>query len=175
LFYGAIRNAATAGAKGVLLDLRGNPGGYLEVAVNLAGLFLPKGTIVVSEADRNGIRDRLRADGNAALADIPTVVLVDGGSASAAEILAGALRDQRQVPLVGETTFGKGSVQEYMDLEDGSVVKLTIAHWVLPKGKILNGDGIVPDHEVKLTAEDIEAERDPQLDKGAEILRGMIK
>ena len=175
LFYDAIRRAALADARGVVLDLRGNPGGYLEVAVDLAGWFLKKGTLVVSEEGREGAGDKLYADGNAALAKIPTVVLIDEGSASASEILAGALRDQRNIKLVGQTSFGKGSVQEYMDLLDGSIVKLTIAHWVLPKGGVLDKEGLKPDFEVELTDEDIEAERDPQKGKAIEVLREQMR
>ena len=102
---------------------------------------------------------------------MPIVVLVNQGSASASEILAGALRDQRGAKLVGEKTFGKGSVQEVMPLADNSSLKVTIAHWVLPSGQIIDKTGLAPDFEVKLTDEDREAERDPQLDKALEVLR----
>lgn len=175
LFADSINKANKDGARGLILDLRGNPGGYLEVAVNLAGWFLPRGTAVVKEATRDGIVDELRAEGNSALTKTPTVILMDKGSASASEILAGALRDQRNIKIVGETSFGKGTVQEFQDLSDGSVIKLTIAHWVLPSGRILDHDGLKPDHEVKLTDADIENKRDPQLDKAVEILKSEMK
>ncbi len=175
LFYQAIVQASTQGARGLILDLRNNPGGYLETAVNLAGWFLPRGTLVVSEEGRSGIIDQLRANGNAALAEFPVVVLINEGSASAAEILAGALRDNRNIKLVGAQSFGKGTVQQLTDLRDGSSLKLTIAHWVLPSGTILEGKGIAPDVEVKLTDEDIEKKRDPQLDKAVEIMKEEMK
>lgn len=173
LFYDAMVKAQNAKAKAVVLDLRNDPGGYLEVAVDLAGWFLPKGTVVVKEESRQGTIDEFRAQGNAALVNIPTVVLINGGSASAAEILAGALRDDRGVKLIGETSFGKGTVQELKDLRDGSSIKITIAHWVLPKGQILEGTGLKPDVEVKLTDEDAQKGLDPQLDKALQVVKGL--
>ncbi|MBM3257244.1 MAG: S41 family peptidase [Candidatus Liptonbacteria bacterium] len=175
LFYQAMVEASTQGARGLILDLRNNPGGYLEAAVNLAGWFLPRGTLVVSEEGREGVMDQLRANGNAALADFPVVVLINQGSASASEILAGALRDSRKVKLIGEQSFGKGTVQQLTDLRDGSSLKLTIAHWVLPSGAILEGKGLMPDIEVKKTDEDEEKKRDPQLDKAIEVLKQEMK
>jgi carboxyl-terminal processing protease len=144
------------------------------VAVNIAGWFLKPGQTVVSEKFANGDMDVWRASGNAALQDMPTVVLVNSGSASASEILAGALRDNRSVKIVGEKTFGKGSVQTIEDLKDGSVLKITIASWVTPNGLILNGNGIEPDYEVEITDEDLENDRDPQLDKAIEVLKSEI-
>jgi len=173
LFYDAMIKAQNAKAERILLDLRNNPGGYLEVAVDLAGWFLPKGTVVVKEESRQGITDEFRAQGNGALVNIPVVVLINGGSASASEILAGALRDDRGVKLVGETSFGKGTVQQLKDLKDGSSIKLTIAHWVLPKGQILEGTGLKPDAEVKLTDEDVEKGIDPQLDKALQMVKSL--
>jgi len=166
---------ANGSIRGIVLDLRDNPGGYLEVAADLAGWFLERGQVVVREVGRGGkVQAEFRANGNTALADIPLVVLVNGGSASAAEILAGTLRDNRGVTLVGETTFGKGTVQQLEELSDGSSVKLTIAHWVLPKGHILEEEGLVPDVEVVLTEADVEAKRDPQLEKAIEELRKLL-
>lgn len=174
LFYDAIVKASNANARGVVLDLRNNPGGYLEVAVDLAGWFLPRGQVVVREANKNGTTDEFKARGNASLANIPTVVLINQGSASASEILAGALRDQRGIKLIGEKSFGKGTVQQLKDLRDGSSIKITIAHWVLPNGQILENEGLKPDIEVKLTEEDFEKDRDPQLDKAFEVIRTQI-
>lgn len=175
LFLKTIREAALRGTRGVVLDLRGNPGGYLNMAVRLASWFLPRGTVVVSQQGRAGTEEEImRANGNAALAKIPTVVLIDEGSASASEILAGALRDQRKIPLIGQTSFGKGTVQEIQDLSDGSLVKLTIAHWVLPSGHVLEGAGLKPDYEVEFTEEDAQNDRDPQLDKALQVLRDML-
>lgn len=175
LFYEAMVDVLNKGARGMVFDLRNNPGGYLDVAVDLSGWFVPRGTVVVSQSSRNGVTGELRASGNAALKDFPIVVLTNGGSASASEILAGALRDLRGVKLIGETTFGKGTVQEIMDLKDGSSLKLTIAHWVLPSGRILDHDGLVPDIEVKPSEKDIESGNDVQLTKAFEVMREMLK
>ena len=175
LFYKAGTSLLKQGAKGIVLDLRGNPGGYLDVAVDLAGWFLPRGKVVVSEASRKGIENELRTQGNAAFASLPVVVLIDKGSASASEILAGALRDDRGTKLIGEQSFGKGTVQEIEQLPDGSSMKLTIAHWVLPSGHILENGGLKPDIEVKFTDEDATAKRDPQLEKALEVVRQEIK
>ncbi|MCL4405968.1 MAG: S41 family peptidase [Patescibacteria group bacterium] len=173
-FYRAIVDTVPQGARGVILDLRNNPGGYLDVAVNIAGWFLKPGETVVSEKFANGDMDVLRASGTGALQNMPVVVLVNSGSASASEILAGALRDNRGIKIVGEKTFGKGTVQELEDLKDGSVLKITIASWVMPGGKILNGSGITPDYAVDLTDDDAKNDRDPQLDKAIEVLESQI-
>jgi carboxyl-terminal processing protease len=174
VFYDAFLEMVKKGAKGMVLDLRNNPGGYLEVAVDLAGWFVPEGEIVVSEAGRNGERIEFKAKGSSPLLDFPTVVLMNEGSASASEILAGALRDIRGIKLVGTKSFGKGTVQQLLDLKDGSSVKLTVAHWVLPGGQVIDGEGLKPDHEVGISDEDIVEGRDPQLDKAKEILRGLL-
>lgn len=175
LFYDAMFKAFTKGTRGLVLDLRNNPGGYLQIAVDIAGWFLPRGTLVASEEGRVIQKQEFRANGNAALKDIPVVVLVNEGSASASEILAGALRDVRGVKLVGAKTFGKGTVQQLEGLRDGSAVKLTVAHWVLPSGKVLENEGLVPDIEVTRTDEEIEAKRDPQLLKAIDILKEEIR
>jgi carboxyl-terminal processing protease len=170
-FLDALRQASFARARGIILDLRGNPGGYLDVSVQIAGWFLPRGVLVVSQEGRNGIEtEAMYASGNASLSKIPMVILIDEGSASASEILAGALRDHRKIPLVGKTSFGKGTVQEIQDLSDGSVLKLTVAHWVLPSGHVLEDAGLEPDYDVELTEEDLEKGLDPQLDKALEIM-----
>ena len=114
------------------------------------------------------------ANGNAALKDLPVVILVNKGSASASEILAGALKDHRDVKIVGAPTYGKGSVQELRSLSDGSELKITVAQWLTPSGKTIEKVGIKPDIEVKLTEEDIKAKRDPQLEKAKEVLRAEI-
>ncbi len=174
-FYGALKQAASNDAKGIILDLRDDPGGFLDVAVDLAGWFLKSGTIVVSENDKTGPIETLKASGSADLYGFPTVVLINKGSASASEILAGALRDQAKVPLVGETSYGKGTVQQLKELPDGSQLKLTIAHWVLPSGHILEGSGLKPDYEIQLSDDDIKNGRDPQLDKAIQVLEEKIK
>ncbi len=174
LFRNAANKVLSQGAKGIILDLRNNPGGYLDVAVDLGGWFFEPKTLVVKEEDKTGGGESLYAQGNGALKDIPVVVLINGGSASASEILAGALRDNRNVKLIGEKSFGKGTVQQLIPLRDGSTVKLTIAHWVLPSGKILENGGLVPDIEVKISDDDIKNKKDPQLDKAFEVIRGEI-
>ncbi|MFH0806141.1 MAG: S41 family peptidase [Candidatus Brennerbacteria bacterium] len=166
LFYEMGLNALTRGAKGLVLDLRNNPGGFLDVAVHLAGWFLDRGEVVVKERFRGGEEQPLLANGNEALAKLPVVVVVNKGSASASEILAGALRDIRGVVLVGETTFGKGSVQEIENLKDGATVKVTIAEWLTPAGMVIDGEGLVPDSVVK----EGEEGTDPQLDKALELI-----
>ncbi len=171
LFYETMVKALSSGSKGMVLDLRNNPGGYLQVAVDITSWFLPRGTVIVKEVDRNKKEDKFLASGNAALKDFPVVVLVNGGSASASEILAGALRDQRQIKLVGEKTFGKGTVQQVESLTDGSSIKITIANWVMPKGEIIEGKGLIPDYEIELTETDILNQKDPQLEKALEILK----
>jgi len=176
LFYQDMVKALSDGAKGMILDLRNNPGGYLEVAVDLAGWFVPKESLVVSEKGRGDKTVKeFRANGNGALANFPVVVLINGGSASASEILAGALRDIRKIKLIGETSFGKGTVQQLESLADGSSVKLTIAHWVLPDGGILEKGGLKPDVEVKMTDEDIANKKDSQLDAAVRVLKAEIE
>lgn len=140
------------------------------MAVDLAGWFLKPGTVVVSENDKTGPIETLKAGGSGDLDGFPTVVLINKGSASASEILAGALRDQAKVPLVGETSYGKGTVQQLKELRDGSQLKLTIARWVLPSGHILENGGLKPDYAVELSDDDIENGRDPQLDKAIQVL-----
>jgi len=170
LFNKAAYQAMTDGAKGIILDMRNNPGGFLDVATDLAGWFLPRGSVVVKEKYRSGEEKSLFAAGNASFGDIPIVVLVNSGSASASEILAGALHDIRGAKLVGEKTFGKGSVQEIQNLEGGASMKITIAHWFTPNGTVINKVGLKPDVEVKLTDADVEKKIDPQLDKALEVM-----
>lgn len=157
--------------KGVILDLRSNPGGYLDRAVDIASYWIEQGKVVVKEefADKNDNMDYL-AQGNAQLKNYPTIVLVNLGSASGSEIVAGALQDYGIATLVGETTFGKGSVQGLEEFFDGSAVKLTVARWLTPNGRQINVIGIDPDEVIELTEEDWDAERDPQLDRAIELL-----
>ncbi len=173
-FYQTVTAMLLKGTKGMILDLRNDPGGYLEVATNLAGWFLDRGELIVSEHFKSGPDQPYLASGNGALKHMPIVILINGGSASASEILAGTLRDQRDAKIVGQTSYGKGTVQQIMDLKDGSSVKITIAHWVMPKGQILNMDGITPDYVVNLTDEELKGKKDVQLDKALEVLRAEI-
>jgi len=174
LFYNAMLNGLMKGGKGLVLDLRNNPGGYLDEAVNLAGWFVDRGSVVVKERYADGHAQVVRTHGNQALKGFPVVVLVNEGSASASEILAGALRVDRGIKLVGVKTFGKGTVQEVDSLKDGSTLKITTANWLLPDGTLIDKNGLKPDYEVKLTDDDIKAKRDPQLDKALEVLRAEI-
>ena len=174
LFYKAALQTLLNESKGIILDLRNNPGGFLEVSVDIAGWFLDRGTVVVTERFRSGNEIIFRSRGNAALKNLPMVILVNQGSASASEILAGALRDHREIKLIGEKSFGKGSVQELQDLKDGSSLKITVANWILPKGQIIDKTGLAPDYEAKITEEDVSAGRDPQLDKALEVLKSLI-
>jgi len=175
LFYkAAVGILLNNNIKGIVLDLRNNPGGYLEVAVNLAGWFFDKDTLVVSERPRIGDETKFIAGGTGAFKDLPIVVLVNKGSASASEILAGALRDNRNVKLIGETTFGKGTVQQMEGLNDGSQIKMTIAKWVMPSGYIIEKNGLVPDIVIKITEQDVATQKDPQLEKALEELSKML-
>lgn len=135
--------------KGMVLDLRDNPGGYLDSAVYLASEFLPQGKIVVKQESTTTESKDYYVIRAGKLPNIPLVVLINKGSASASEILAGALRDYKRAKLVGEKSFGKGSVQEAMDLSDGAGLHITVAKWILPKGDWINGKGIEPDIKVE--------------------------
>ncbi|MCX6811715.1 MAG: S41 family peptidase [Candidatus Berkelbacteria bacterium] len=155
--------------KGVIVDLRNNPGGYLDSAVEISSIFIEDGAIVYEE-QKNGQKQEYKAKGAAVLGNYPLVVLVNEGSASASEIMAGAIQDYKKGTLVGKKTFGKGSVQELDTVGGGLSLKITIAKWLTPNGTAINGEGIKPDIEVDLTDDDIKADRDPQLDKAIEEL-----
>lgn len=165
----AAREFLSKEVRGIVLDLRGNPGGFLESSVDVAGFFVEDG-VIVSEEFGDGSKQEYEASGTASLAGIPVIALVDEGSASAAEILAGALQDYGIARLVGAKTFGKGSVQELSSLAKGTSLRLTVAKWVLPKGRKIDHVGIEPDVPVAITPEDIEAGKDPQLDKAIGLL-----
>ncbi|OGY60207.1 MAG: hypothetical protein A3H06_01295 [Candidatus Colwellbacteria bacterium RIFCSPLOWO2_12_FULL_44_13] len=175
VFYQKMVEALQAKADGIVLDLRGNPGGYLEVAVDIAGWFLEKGEVVVIEKFKSGEEEKFFTNGNTALKDIPVVVLMNEGSASASEILAGALRDNRGSKLVGTQSFGKGTVQQLEALKGGSSLKITIANWLTPKGTIIEKNGLAPDFMVEFGEDDIKNEKDPQLNKALEVLSNQLK
>jgi len=156
--------------KGLILDLRGNPGGWLNEAVDTTGLFLSKDALVLIERFKDGTEQTYEAPHRPAAPDIPMVVLVDGGSASASEIVAGALQDHERAVLIGEKTFGKGSVQWPHELSNGAEMRVTVARWFTPNDRAIHGEGLEPDIEVELTEEDLDAELDPQLERAAEYL-----
>jgi carboxyl-terminal processing protease len=160
--------------KGVVLDLRGDPGGYLDAAVRVSSLWLNQGQTVVSERRGNTVVGSETALGGNILKGLPTVVLIDDGSASASEITAGALRDNGAAQLVGVKSFGKGSVQQVEDFKDGSELKVTIARWYTPDGKNIDKQGIKPDVTVTISDADAAAGKDPQKDKALQILQTKI-
>lgn len=160
-----------AGVSGVIVDVRGDPGGLLAAAVDVSSLWLPKGKTVLEERRGGNTIQTYRSSGRATLQGIPTVVLIDGGSASASEILAGALKDNGAASLLGEKSYGKGSVQTLDKLSGGSMLKVTIARWYTPAGRNIDKEGIEPDQTVTRTSEDFTAGRDPQKDAATTKLR----
>ncbi|MCJ7531733.1 MAG: S41 family peptidase [Anaerolineales bacterium] len=168
--YKALQDLLSKNPKGLILDLRGNPGGLLQTAIDVASEFIRKGVIMYEDYG-NGFRQEYKAKGNGLATDIPMVVLINEGSASASEIVAGAIQDYQRGALVGMTSFGKSAVQNWIPLsDDQGGVRITIARWLTPKEHTIHEVGIKPDYEVKLTEEDFKAKRDPQLDKAIEIL-----
>ena len=170
-FEQTVQDVLKKDPKGIILDLRNDPGGYLDVAVQMAGEWVGD-KVVVKERRQGKIVEQLNGTGKKRFAGIPTIVLVNGGSASASEIVSGALQDYGVATMVGEKTFGKGSVQDYSTLPDGSAIKITIAEWLTPKDRTINKTGLDPDVVVARTPEDYEAQRDPQLDRALGILNG---
>jgi len=157
----------------IILDLRDNPGGYLEVAQDIAGWFLEKGKVVVIEDFGNGEKKEYKSEGNGLFSNYKIVILINEGTASGSEILAGALRDNRGILLIGEKSFGKGSVQELEKLREGSSLKITVAKWLTPKGNLISDVGLEPDIKVEMTEKDYEEGKDPQLDKAIEIIKNL--
>ena len=171
LFDQAFTRFKKSGAKKLIVDLRGNPGGYLDAAVDIASHFLPKGTTIVTE-DFGG---KQQNDTHTSLGymDLPkgtkVVVLVDGGSASASEILAGSLQDNHAAEIIGAQSFGKGSVQQLINIGDGAL-KVTVARWITPAGHWIMGNGITPDIKVPYTQADADAKKDPQMARAVQFL-----
>jgi carboxyl-terminal processing protease len=160
--------------KGIVIDLRNNPGGYLNTAIEVSSEFIEKG-VVMYEKYGDGRRDEYKALGNGHATNIPLVVLVNEGSASASEILAGALQDYGRATLVGVQSYGKGSVQIWQPLsDDQGAVRVTVARWLTPKERTIDEVGLTPDVIVEMTADDYAAERDPQLDAAVETLMAVI-
>jgi carboxyl-terminal processing protease len=160
--------------KGIILDLRFNPGGYLVTAIEVTSEFIQDGVVVIEQYG-DGQRDVYNALGNGKATDIPMVVLINEGSASASEIVAGALQDYGRAKLIGVQSFGKGSVQTIQPLSNNQgAARVTIAKWLTPKERTIQGVGLTPDYIVELTDEDEANQRDPQLDKAVEVLLEMI-
>ena len=170
LFNRAVDEILEKKPKAIILDLRNNPGGYLDTAINIASEWIEEGMIVAEQLNNNR-RNEYPARGIARLKDFQTFVLINGGSASASEILAGALRDYEKATLIGETTFGKGSVQALKPLSDGSILKVTVSKWLTPAGDSINEKGLAPNIEIPLTMEDVNNEIDPQFDKALELIK----
>lgn len=162
--------------KGIILDTRNNPGGFLEAAIKVASFWVEDGIIVIEdrgikEASNSLLRKKeYLSQGQALFKNFKTVVLINQGSASGSEIVAGALKDYEKATLVGTKTFGKGSVQELENLKDDSSLKITVAHWLTPKGHFIEKEGISPDIEIELTGKDFDEDKDPQLEKAIELL-----
>lgn len=174
-FYKAASQINNKKSPGIILDLRNNPGGYLEISVDIASYFLDKGEIVLREKG-NDNREKLyySSEKRPSLKEIPLVILTNEGTASAAEILAGALRDNRNIKIIGEKSFGKGSVQSLLPLKDNSMLKITIAEWFTPNGMAINDKGLEPDIKIVLTEDDWNNDKDPQLDKAKEIIKNEL-
>ena len=166
----ALRELLKNNPRGLILDLRNDPGGFLDTAIGVVSQFIPDG-VVMYEDHGNGERVTFTARAGGLATEIPLVVLVNEGSASASEITAGAIQDRGRGTLVGTTTYGKGTVQSWSTLvDDQGAIKVTIAHWLTPNERQIHGVGLTPDVEVQLTEEDIKANLDPQMDKAIEIL-----
>lgn len=167
----ALRELLAHRPSGLIFDLRRNPGGYLDTAVEIASQFLPSGRIVLIQKDKDGRTKEHRARGGGLATEIPMVLLVDGGSASASEIVAAALKDHQRATLIGVKTFGKGSVQNVHTLSDKSELRVTISRFFSPNGNEINGVGVTPHIVVEMTDADIAAKRDPQLDAAVKFLQ----
>lgn len=170
----ALKKIRAEKPKGLILDLRNNGGGYLQTCVEIASLFLPKDSLVTIEEDGSGERIEYRTTFEIGAPDVPMVLLINEGTASASEILTGTLRYHDRATVIGTTSYGKGSVQVQPVLSNGGAASVTIAHWLTPDETLIHGIGIAPDIEVELTEEDREAENDPQLDAAVSFLNGTL-
>lgn len=175
LFRGALREFIESGTDKLVIDLRNNPGGYLEAALDMASWFLPTGKLVVTEdfGEKSEKREYKSRGYDVFTDKLKMAILVNEGSASASEILAGALKEYGKAKLVGQKTFGKGSVQELVSLTSDTSLKITVAHWLTPLGNSISNGGLTPDIEVKLTAENTKDGRDPVLEKATEYLKSL--
>jgi carboxyl-terminal processing protease len=172
LFSQAMQRFIVSDSNKLLLDLRGNPGGYLDAAIDISSWFLPGGKIVVTEDYGENQKPRVfRSRGYGGVkSDLKFVILINGGSASASEIVAGAMQDHKRATLVGTQSFGKGSVQEVVDITKNTLLKITVANWLTPNGHLIHEKGLTPDYKVEFTLKDLEAKRDPQMDKAVKLL-----
>ena len=172
LFRGAMKQFADSGDSKLLLDLRGNPGGYLDAAVDIASWFLPGDkTVVTEDYGSKQSPDVYHSKGyNIFTEKLKFVILIDGGSASSSESLAGAMQDNGRAKLVGAQSFGKGSVQEVINITPDTIMKVTVARWLTPKGTSISEKGLTPDYGVEITQKDIANKVDPQLDKAVQLL-----
>ncbi len=172
LFRGALREFVLSGMDKLIIDIRGNAGGFLEAAVDITSWFLPSGKVIVTEDFGGDTKDTVyRSRGYDIFNDnLKLVILINGGSASASEIFAGALSEHGKAILVGEKTFGKGSVQELISITDATSLKITIAHWLTPKGNSISDNGITPDYVVSKNTDNKDITKDAQLEKAKEIL-----
>lgn len=172
LFRNAIRSFAEANTDKLLLDLRGNPGGYLDAAVDMTSWFLPEGKVIVTE-DYGGNKkpDIIRSKGYDIFNEnLKFAILIDNGSASASEIIAGAMQDYGRAKLVGSQSFGKGSVQEAIKITPDTLLKITVAKWLTPNGTFISEKGLTPDYPVEITKKDSDTKKDPQLERAVELL-----
>jgi len=165
----ALKSLRKNDIKGIIVDVRFNGGGFLEGAVQIASMFLKEGKVVTVER-REGEPTNHYVSGRPSDPDIPIVILINEGSASASEILAGALQDHKRATIIGKTSFGKGTVQEVFDLPGNASVRITVARWLTPLGKDLGTEGVVPDMEVERSRDEISQQIDPQLDKAMRYL-----
>ncbi len=172
LFRDAIKSFAASKSDKLLLDLRGNPGGYLDSAVDISSWFLPSGkTVVIEDYGESKKEEVYRSRGYNVFNDkLKFVILIDAGSASASEIVAGAMQDHKRAKLVGSQSFGKGSVQEATKITPDTLLKITVAKWLTPNGNLIAEKGLTPDYKVDFTPIDVAGKKDPQLDKAVELL-----
>lgn len=174
-FKSAAFEILNSNVSGIILDMRNNPGGLVNQATDIAGWFIDRNQVILSEQDRNEESVEIKSNGPSNFSSIPLVVLINEGSASASEIMAGALKDDRGALLIGQTSFGKGTVQKIIDFEDGSSLKVTIAKWYTPSGVRIQDTGITPDIQVELTAEDYDSNKDPQFDRALQEIEKILK
>jgi len=176
-FKEAVNDLISKNIKGLIVDVRDNPGGLLDSSVKISSEFIKNGVIVLEKNRDGSLNESFKSIGSGKLTkgNIPLVILINGGSASASEILAGAIQDTKRGVLVGEKTFGKGSVQQLEEVGRGATLRLTVAHWFTPNNRNIDKQGLQPDVEVKLSEEDLKNEKDPQLQKALELIKGKIK